>query len=566
MQDGLSKPDIVHNEADRLAALRALDLLDTQPEAMFDNLTSLAALIFSAPVALVTLIDAERQWFKSCIGTDICETPRDVAFCDHTIRQSRVLVVPDATLDPRFRDNPLVTGEPFIRFYAGAPLTSKDGHRLGSLCVLDVQPRAEFTTTERAQLQSMADAVSLAMNLRHDLNALRDVEDRLQAADERLRANEAQLSFVLEHSADLLLRISPDATITWISPSCARYGYAVEDLVGQRTNSLVHPDDRQKLAARRASRFASLQDPTGRNHEYRVMRKDGSWVWVEENPTIIRDADGQAIELVNLLRDISDRKRAESAAADIQMGMLLPREELAGLSAQVEVDAVLQPARMVGGDLYDAFMVDEDRLCFLLGDVTGKGLAASLFMALSKAIAHSLLRRAPGDLGAALSAISDELAQNNREVMTLSLLVGLLDLTTGRLELCNAGHDDPMVLTPDGQVADLKMEGGPPLCAALGYAYRAEVHELPRGAALVAVTDGVTEAQNAAGDLFGRAGARAVLTRHGVAGPLSGLMDSLVAAVRRFEAGEEPSDDLAAIAIAMLSETRTSSGAEGAPP
>ncbi len=466
MQEVIDKPDVAHSEADRLAALRALDLLDTQPEAIFDNLTQLAAVTFNAPVALVTLIDAERQWFKSCLGLDgICETARDIAFCDHTIRQQAVLVVPDATKDPRFAHNPVVAGEPGVRFYAGAPLTSSDGYRLGSLCILDFMPRDDFGPKERSQLESMASAVSVTMNMRRDLNALRDMEKRLQTADSDLRANQAQLSFLLDHSADVLLRITPDATIIWASPSVSHYGYTVEELIGTRTNQLVHPDDRPKLAARRFSRFAEQEDPTER-HEYRVRHKDGHWSWIEESPTIIRDAEGRAVEMVNLLRDISDRKKAENAASDIQMGMLLPRDALARVSPKAEIDAVLIPARSVGGDLYDAFMVDERRLCFVLGDVTGKGMAASLFMALSKALSHSLLSRHADDLSAAFSAIGAELARNNGEQMALALLVGVLDLETGRIDLCNAGHDDPMIITAALRRARLRLPRRDPRTAA----------------------------------------------------------------------------------------------------
>nr|QQZ50907.1 GAF domain-containing protein [Phenylobacterium glaciei] len=107
-------------EPDRIAALQGLGILDTAPEAIFDSLTQLAALTFNAPVALVSLVDIDRQWFKSCIGLDVSETGRDVAFCDHAIRQDQAMVVLDARQDQRFRDNPLVTGAPSIRFYAGA--------------------------------------------------------------------------------------------------------------------------------------------------------------------------------------------------------------------------------------------------------------------------------------------------------------------------------------------------------------------------------------------------------------------------------------------------------------
>lgn len=535
-------------EARRLAALRALEILDTEPEAVFDSLTTLAAQTFQTPVALVSLIDAERQWFKSCLGLDVHETARDVAFCDHTIRQARTLVIPDALADPRFRDNPLVTGEPKIRFYAGAPLSTPDGERLGSLCIIDFKPRDDFGLHQASQLEAMAAAVSAVMQLRRDVRAFVALERDLHEAQAEVRRQEHELAFLTDHSADLILRVDPRSIITWASPSCRRYGYEIEDVVGVWAGDLVHPEDLPKLAARRPDRFASLGDLTGERREYRIRTKAGDWVWVEENPTVIRDAGGAAVELVNVLRDITDRKQAERAAADIQAGMLLPRAALATISPRVEADAVLEPARNVGGDLFDVFLIDPDRVCFLIGDVTGKGVAASLFMALAKALSHSLLTRMADDLGGAFAAIEAELDRNNGEAMALGLLAGVLDLTTGKLTLCNAGCENPVVIGPDGVVTDLDLDGGPALCAGGSFAYRSETCDLPPDATLVVVTDGVTEAQDPAGGLFGRAGLKSAL-EIGREDTLPRLLDRLVASVRAHEGGEEPGDDLAAVAL-----------------
>ena len=129
------------NESARLAALYELLILDTPPEQRYDRITAFAATEFDVPIATITLVDAERQWFKSKVGTQWCGTGRDESFCSHAILQEPIMVVPDALADPRFADNPLVTGEPHIRFYAGAPLTMPSGLRLGTLCLIDRQPR-----------------------------------------------------------------------------------------------------------------------------------------------------------------------------------------------------------------------------------------------------------------------------------------------------------------------------------------------------------------------------------------------------------------------------------------
>jgi GAF domain-containing protein len=147
-------PSLPPDEADRLHALRALLILDSPPEERFDRVAAFAANEFDMPVVLVSLVDSERQWFKSRVGTDLCETSREVSFCGHAILSSNLFVVEDALRDPRFADNPLVTGAPNIRFYAGAPLHTPEGQRVGTLCLLDTRPRT-LDATERAILSTL---------------------------------------------------------------------------------------------------------------------------------------------------------------------------------------------------------------------------------------------------------------------------------------------------------------------------------------------------------------------------------------------------------------------------
>ncbi|CAO3429150.1 methyl-accepting chemotaxis protein [Azospirillum endophyticum] len=143
----------------RLRALRRLRLLDTPAEPRYDSITNQAARLFRVPIALVSLVDHDRQWFKSRVGLETPETPREISFCTHAIKGRDPLVILDAADDARFADNPLVKGDPGIRFYAGAPLTTCDGHRIGTLCVVDSKPRSDFTEADRTQLIGMAQAV-----------------------------------------------------------------------------------------------------------------------------------------------------------------------------------------------------------------------------------------------------------------------------------------------------------------------------------------------------------------------------------------------------------------------
>ena len=238
-----------------------------------------------------------------------------------------------------------------------------------------------------------------------------------------------------------------------------------------------------------------------------------------------------------------------AAASEIQSGMLLPRADLDRISPAVEIDAVLQSAKTVGGDLYDAFLFGDGRVCFLVGDVTGKGVPASLFMALSKALSRSLLMRPNTSLEAAVGEINAELSRDNRQAMAVSLLVGVLHPNDGRLDLCCAGHENPLIVSPDGGVRELRLDGGPPLCVDETFPYPAEVHRLEPGETLVAFTDGLTEAQDPDGALFKREQVFDALARASRAPTLAGFVDEVVADVRAFEAGGEPSDDLTVMAI-----------------
>jgi len=177
------------NEAKRLKVLWQYDVLDTVPEEIFDDLTDLAASICEAPIALISLVDEDRQWFKSRIGVTLKETSRDISFCAHAILQNDLFIVPDATQDPRFKDNPLVTGSQKIRFYAGAPLVSPDGHALGTLCVLDKKPR-QLRPEQQQALRVLAHHVVSQLELRRHARELTAVrENGNQQRSELTRAN-----------------------------------------------------------------------------------------------------------------------------------------------------------------------------------------------------------------------------------------------------------------------------------------------------------------------------------------------------------------------------------------
>jgi two-component system NtrC family sensor kinase len=177
-------PAPISDEA-RVAALQKYAILDTEPEQTFDDLTHLASYICKTPIALISLVDEDRQWFKSKVGVSISQTAREIAFCSKAIQQTDVMVVPDTLKDERFRNNPLVVSEPRIRFYAGAPLITEEGYALGTLCVVDQSPR-ELSAEQKEALQALSRLVLAQMEFRRNLMLLKEaLTDRTKEEHER---------------------------------------------------------------------------------------------------------------------------------------------------------------------------------------------------------------------------------------------------------------------------------------------------------------------------------------------------------------------------------------------
>lgn len=202
-------------EVERLRALKEYNILDTPAEKEYDDITTLAAHICKTPISLVTLVTEERQWFKSKVGTDVCELPRSISFCQHTILQNDILEIEDTLEDERFRQNILVTDPPFIRFYAGAQLITTQGYNLGSLCVLDTVPR-KLTEVQRRALTTLARQVVANFELRLKTEQLEKEKLQLKAANEKLE------QFVRMVSHDLKEPIMNISTITeWLQDDLA---------------------------------------------------------------------------------------------------------------------------------------------------------------------------------------------------------------------------------------------------------------------------------------------------------------------------------------------------------
>jgi GAF domain-containing protein len=180
-------PIMSTNDAARVSAVQKYAILDSEPEQAFDDLTLLASYVCKTPIALISLIDEDRQWFKSKVGISATETSRDIAFCSTAIQQPDVFVVPDTLQDERFRTNPLVVSEPNIRFYAGAPLINEDGYALGTLCVIDRAPR-NLAVDQEAALKALSRLVLMQLEFRRNLILLKEaLSDRTREEHERER-------------------------------------------------------------------------------------------------------------------------------------------------------------------------------------------------------------------------------------------------------------------------------------------------------------------------------------------------------------------------------------------
>ena len=292
----------------RLKALYQYQILDTAPEVAFDDLTTLAATLCDTPIACISLIDERRQYFKSKVGLEVTETPRDIAFCSHAILHSEVLIVPNTLTDDRFATNPLVTGDPGLRFYAGAPLILPDGHRLGTLCVMDFVVR-ELSPRQIESLQALSRQVVAQMELRRKLlqsecitQVLWDSEAALAESEERFRTM-ANSSSVLIWVDDL------DGKSTFCNQTWLQFtGRSLEQEMGDGWKENMHPEDQQRWSDTYNTAFEAQVSYT---IEYRLRRADGVYRWLLETGVPRSLADGTFAGFTGSCVDITNRKSAE---------------------------------------------------------------------------------------------------------------------------------------------------------------------------------------------------------------------------------------------------------------
>lgn len=340
------------NEARRVAMLRALDLLDTPSEPVFDSITRLASRLMGTPIALISLVDADRQWFKSKVGMDATQTPREEAFCAHAILGTQAFVVPDAHLDERFADNPCVTGPADVRAYAGIPLLTSEGLALGTLCVIDHQPRY-FSQTE---LDSLWDLAELA---RHEIFN-REVAARArvltQEDDDLIADSDALFKAIVDQAAVGIAMVGLDGTwLRFNSRLCEILGRTPQALQGATFQDITHPQDLrldldhvQRLLDGQADQYSM---------EKRYVKPDGTIVWAHLTVAVVR-RDGRPRYFVSVIDDISERKQTEAALEALRHGLeeRVAERTQALQDSRDELDAILHNA-------LDAFICIDDEGC-----------------------------------------------------------------------------------------------------------------------------------------------------------------------------------------------------------
>ena len=349
-------------ESRRIETLRRYGVLDTLPEQALDDLAEVAAEICGMPIALVSLVDTDRQWFKAKFGLEAIETPREGSFCDCALRQSDVFVVPDALKDERFASNPMVTGEPHIRFYAGAPLITPEGLPLGMLCVIDRIPRS-LNPTQLQTLQVLARQVMTHLELNRQMKELRLSEERFASAFEYAPIGMALVSIEGE----------------WLKVNqavCALLGYTTTEFMGKTFQEMTFPDDLETDLDHVRDLLAGKIDSY--HLEKRYFHKQGFMVWAKLGVSLVKDTQGKPLYFISQIQDITDLKQAmhrqQELTRQAQAGEKAKSDFLATMSHEIRTP--LNGVIGMTSILADTDLNEVQRECVATISTSGESLLA----------------------------------------------------------------------------------------------------------------------------------------------------------------------------------------------
>jgi len=334
------KDPLRSHEIDRLHALQQYDILDTSPEPAFDDLTRLAAQICQTPTALISLVDADRQWFKSKVGLTFPETPLNIAFCTRAVVEHHLLIVPDACQDDRFADDPLVTGEPKIRFYVGAPLVTSDNFALGTLCAIDYVPR-ELSPQQLEALEILARQVVTQLELRRNFIGLQRAHQQQQQTELALRQSQERYRDLFENANDLIQSVAPDGSFIYVNRAWKEtLGYSEAELAELKIYDIIHPDSLchclevfgQVMAGEKFAQVETI-----------FVTKQGEKIWVEGSINCQFVASGPTATR-GIFRNISARKAAElalqNAYCQLETTVAARTAELVSINQQLHSEMV----------------------------------------------------------------------------------------------------------------------------------------------------------------------------------------------------------------------------------
>ncbi|CAK6500172.1 hypothetical protein PANPA_00097 (plasmid) [Pantoea sp. Nvir] len=395
----------IHTEAARLNVLEQYRLMNRPYSDALDRLTLLAASLFRVPVSFISLIDSEKQYFRARHGLNICETSRSVAFCHHTLEQDDILCVPDTHLDSRFQHNPLVLGYPHIRFYAGIPLVTPEGHRIGTVCLVDTQPRPPLNATDRRHLAAIASLVMDRMEV-HRLEVLR------HSSQQRLEA-------ISSTSSDAIICTDlKQGVIFWNPAATSLFGYSAQEMTGEYVAGLVsersQTDYRQELARMMADR-SSVSQP--RRIQIWGRRRNGQEFPAEVSFSGWHEDCERLVGMI--IRDVTERHESEARLCELASLDMLTR--LASRSAfmdQVEhLTAAGVPFTLMMADL-DGFKEVNDSLGHAAGDALLCHVAEQIRLVCAQCI---MAARLGGDEFVILLAESGHEAQQVAEALILAV-------------------------------------------------------------------------------------------------------------------------------------------------
>ena len=420
--------------------LRDYDILDSVAEPSFDRITALAARVLDVPISLISLVDAERQWFKSCAGLgDVRETGRDVAFCAHAILANDVFVVEDTTRDPRFADNPFVVGQPHVRAYAGAPLVTPEGERIGTLCAIDLRTR-DFSGAQLATLVDLAAVVVSEMELRRATRAVAAAEERATRSEQELARRVEVLEAILETAGEGILVADEEAQVIVANPFVrALMGRGPRDALPRdpgwpRENGMFKEDgvtlfELDDLPLRRALRGEHV-DNVGMYVE-NARFPDGVHIQLTGRPVLDRrrNVRGGVVTMAN----VSELKRAQRRLAELAV-----TDELTGLPNRRALRERLEllAAEAARGRRFSVAIADIDHFK-RVNDTHGHAVGDQVLVAVATVLRESVRR---SDLVARLGGEEFCIVQTDVDLAQMAML-------TERLRFAVAAIAEPIAVT-----------------------------------------------------------------------------------------------------------------------